>query len=90
MKFTFPASGADTMVFNATISVDGLTGTVIGTASLANGSFTNTILKHPRKFSPSPQTLTPAKKASGPGSKVEYSVAILGSTTLGVTGSVSN
>ncbi len=90
VKFTFPATGADTMVFNATISVDGFTGTVIGTASLANGSFTSAMTKHPRKFTPSPQNLSPAKKASGPGSKVEYTVAILGSSTLGVTGTASN
>lgn len=90
LKFSFPAAGPDTMVFTATISVDGFTGTVVGTASLAKGSFTSSILKHPQQFSPSPQTLTPAKKASGPGSKVEYTVEILGSTTLGVSGTASN
>jgi hypothetical protein len=90
LKLTFPAAGPDTMVFTATISVSGFTGTVVGTASLAKGSFKSAALKHPTNFSPSPQTLKPATKASGAGSKVEYSVPILGSTTLGVTGTASN
>ena len=91
LEFTFPAAGPDTMVFSATLSVDGFTGTVVGTASLAKGSFTKAALKHPTVFKPSPQTLTPAKKAKGPGSKVEYDVAILGgSSTLGVSGTATS
>ena len=90
LKYTFPAAGPDTMVFTATVSVDGFKGTVVGTASLAKGSFTTAVTKHPQKFKPTPQTLAPAKKATGPGSKVEYTVAILGSSTLGITGTASN
>jgi hypothetical protein len=91
LKYTFPAAGPDTMVFTATVSVDGFKGTVVGTVSLAKGSFTSAILKHPQKFTPSPQTLKPAKTAAGPGNKVEYTVKILGgSTILGLTGTASN
>jgi hypothetical protein len=90
LKYTLPSTGSDTMVFTTNVSLLGFTGTVVGTASLAKGSFTSAVLKHPQKFTPSPQTLTPAKKASGAGSKVEYTVAILGSTTLGISGSASN
>jgi len=90
LEYTFPAAGPDTMVITANVSVDGISGTVVGTASLAKGSFTSAVLKHPTKFSPSPQTLTAAKTASGTGSKVKYSAALIGSTTLGLAGTASN
>jgi hypothetical protein len=90
LELTFPAAGPDTMVFSATLSVDGFSGSVVGTASLAKGSFTKAALKHPTSFSPSSQTLTPATTAKGKGSKVEYDVAILGgSSTLGVSGTAT-
>jgi|HubBroStandDraft_1064217.scaffolds.fasta_scaffold02218_8 hypothetical protein len=89
LKISFPAAGPDTMVFTATVSVDGFTGTVVGTASLAKDSFTKAVLKHPQAFTPSPQTLTAAKKAGGPGSQVKYTV--LGSSTvLGLSGTASD
>ncbi|MGO4882806.1 MAG: hypothetical protein ACLP59_18600 [Bryobacteraceae bacterium] len=90
LEYKFPATGADSIIITATINADGFNGTVVGTAALANGSFPKSALKHPQKFSPSPQALTAAKKASGAGSKVAYSVPILGSTTLGLAGSASN
>lgn len=44
---------------------------------------------HPPPFSPSPQTLTAATTASGPGSKIKYT--FLGSTTvLGLNGTASD
>ena len=90
LKYSFPTSGADTLVITTTVTVSGLPGTVVGTVSLANASFPRSTLNHPHKFSPTPQTLTPAKKAAGAGSKVEYTVPILGSTTLGFSGTASN
>lgn len=90
MKYTFPASGPDTVVFTTTVSISGITGTVVGTASLAHGSFTSTVLKHPTKFSPASQNLNPPKKAGGQGSQIKYTVAILGSTVLGLTGTATN
>jgi hypothetical protein len=86
VEYTIPKSGNDNLIVTTQIDVDGLTGTVVGTIALAHGSFTKTILTHPIKFSPTPQTLTAATKASGPGSKVKYSAALIGSTTLGFSG----
>lgn len=87
LKYTFPAAGPDTMVITTAISVGGLSGTVVGTASLAKGSFT--VTRHPQRFKPSPQTLTAATKAGGPGSQVKYS-SILGTAVLGLSGTASN
>jgi len=89
LKYTFPAAGPDTMVITTAISDNGLNGTVVGTASLAKGSFTSAVIKHPQKFKPSPQALTAATTASGPGSKVKYS-SVLGTCVLGLKGSASN
>jgi len=89
MKYSFPASGPATLIVSAKISVDGISGTVVGTASLANGSFPKSVLKHPAPFSPTPQNLTAARKAGGPGSQVKYTVLGL-STTLGLSGTASN
>jgi len=90
LKFVHPATGPDTMVFSGTVSVSGITATVVGTASLANGSIPATVGRHPVKFSPSPQTLTAATSATGPGSKVKYGSGLLGTTVLGITGTASN
>jgi hypothetical protein len=90
LQYAIPAAGPDTMVVTATVIVDDIfTGTVVGTASLAKGSFTSAILKHPQAFKPSPQTLTAATTASGRGSKVKYT-ALGSSTTLGLSGSASD
>jgi hypothetical protein len=89
VKYNFPAAGPDTMVFTATISVDHIKGTVVGTASLAKGSFKTAVTKHPTKFTPSPQTLTAATTASGPGTQIKYT-ALGSSTVLGLSGTASN
>jgi hypothetical protein len=89
LKYSFPPAGPDTMVFTATVSVDHIKGTVVGTASLAKGSLTAAVTKHPHKFTPSPQTLTAAVVAGGPGTQIEYT-ALGSSTVLGLSGSASN
>lgn len=90
VKYSFPAAGPDTMVISTNISIDGINGTVVGTASLAKGSFTSAILKHPTRFQPVTQKLTAAKKGGGQGSQVKYSAPLIGSTTLGLSGKASN
>ena len=63
----------------------------IFTASLAKGSFTSDVLKHPTRFTPSPQILTAATTASGPGSKVQYTDASTNATAVfGISGTASN
>jgi hypothetical protein len=78
------------MVFTAKMSVDHIKATIVGTASLAKGSFTSTVTKHPHKFTPSPQTLTAASTAGGPGSQVKYTSVVGGTTVLGLSGTASN
>src|SRR5579862_3096275 len=69
MKFSVPASGPDTITVTSSFTVDGLPATIVGIASLASGSFVRAnILKHPTVFKPTPQNLTPATSANGPGS----------------------
>jgi hypothetical protein len=60
---------------------------VTGTAYLKTGSWTTAVLKHPTAFTPSPQKLTAAKTANGPGSKVSYD--FFGTTVLGLNGTAS-
>jgi hypothetical protein len=82
-------SSADILTLNASGSIEGLNVQVTDTSYLKTGSWTSAVLKHPTTFSPSPQNLTPAKTANGPGSKLKYVVE--GSTTvLGVTGTASS
>jgi carbon monoxide dehydrogenase subunit G len=89
MKITLPAKGKDTIVLTATVKESGVPVTVVGTAALQHGSFPSSVLTHPAPFSPSPQTLTAATSATGPGSKIKYT--FLGSTTvLGFSGSASD
>jgi len=83
-------NSADILTLIASGSIDGFNFQVTGTAYLQPHSWTNNVLKHPTTFSPSPQNLTAAKKANGPGSKVKYTVQGLGSTVLGLSGSASN
>jgi hypothetical protein len=90
LKYTFPAAGPDTMVFTAPVTADGVSGTVVGTVSLAKGSFTHLVDKHPQKFTPSPQPLTAATTAGGPGSQIKYTAPIVGTTVLGLSGTASN
>ena len=85
------------MIINLTNTADTLTIIAAGpqglmvtdTTFLKTGSWTTDVLKHPTVFTPSPQKVTPAKSANGPGCKVKYT--ILGSTTvLGFKGTASN
>jgi hypothetical protein len=77
---------ADTM----TLIVSGPDGVVVtDTTSLETGSWTTAVLRHPTVFAPSPQDLTSATIANGPGCKIKYT--IFGSTSvLGFSGSASN
>jgi hypothetical protein len=79
-------STADTL----TLIASGPSGLVItDTTFLKAGSWTTAVLKHPTVFKPSPQKLTSAKTAGGPGCKVKYT--IFGSdTVLGFRGTGSN
>src|SRR5579863_6470823 len=67
-------STADTLTFIIAGQVDGVSLMVTDTNYLKTGSWTTAVLKHPGVFSPSPQTLTAAKTAGGPGSKIKYTV----------------
>ena len=90
LKYAFPAAGPDTLVITTEVFIEGITGTVTGTASLTKGSFTSAVKRHPTKFTPSPQALTAATTAGGPGSQVKYSVPFVGTTVLGLSGTASN
>jgi len=79
-------SSADILTLDAS-GPDGLKLTAI--AYLQAGSWTKSVLTHPTTFSPSPQNLTAAKTANGPGSKLEYTISGL-KTILGLSGTASN
>jgi hypothetical protein len=79
-------SKADTLVLVAA-GPDGLM--VTDTTFLKAGSWTNTVLKHPTVFKPSPQKLTSAKSAGGPGCKVKYTI-FDNTTVLGFAGTGSS
>ena len=93
----FQTSSSSTMIIKLTKQADILTLKatgpdslqVTGIAYLQAGSWTNAVLQHPTTFKPSPQKLTAAKSANGPGTKVSYT--IFGSTTvLGLSGNASS
>jgi len=93
----FTTNSPSKMIISLQSTADRLTLVVAGpsgllvtdTTSLKAGSWTNAVLKHPTVFKPSPQKLTAAKTAGGPGCKVKYT--IFGSTTvLGFHGTGSN
>jgi hypothetical protein len=89
MKMIFPATGPDYLVLIAVIKEFGVNIQVVGTANLKHGSYTSAVLLHPTTFTPSPQKLTSATTATGPGSKIKYT--FLGSTTvLGFSGYAAN
>jgi hypothetical protein len=71
-------STADILTLIVTDTKNGLM--VTDTTFLKPGSWTTAVLKHPGVFKPSPQKLTSAKTAGGPGCKVKYT--IFGSTTV--------
>jgi hypothetical protein len=84
----FTTKSPSKMIINLTSTADILTLMVSGknglmvtdTTFLKAGSWTNAVLKHPGVFKPSPQKLTSATTASGPGCKVKYTV--FGSTSI--------
>jgi hypothetical protein len=84
----FTTNSPSKMIINLKSTADTLTLVVAGpdglmvtdTTFLKAGSWTNAVLMHPTVFKPSPQKLTSAKSAGGPGCKVKY--AISGSTTV--------
>ena len=84
----FTTKSPSKMIINLTSTADTLTLILTGpqsamvtdTTYLKTGSWTTAVLKHPGVFSPSPQKLTSATTASGPGCKVKY--IIFGSTTV--------
>jgi len=84
----FTSKSPSKMIINLTSTADTLTliltgpesAVVTDTTYLKANSWTTAVLKHPGVFSPSPQKLTSATTASGPGCKVKYT--IFGSTTV--------
>ena len=85
----FTTKSPSKMIINLTSTADILTLMVVDkstglmvtdTTYLKAGSWTTAVLKHPGVFKPSPQTLTSATTANGPGCKVKYT--IFGSTTI--------
>jgi len=84
----FTTKSPSKMIINLMSTADTLTlilkgpesAVVTDTTYLRTGSWTTAVLKHPGVFSPSPQKLTSATTASGPGCKVKYTV--FGSTTV--------
>jgi hypothetical protein len=93
----FTTTSPSKMIVKLTSTADTLTLIVAGpsglmvteTTFLKTGSWTTAVLKHPTVFKPSPQKLTSAKTAMGPGCKIKYT--IFGSTTvLGFHGTGSN
>jgi len=71
-------STADILTLIVTDTKNGLV--VTDTNFLKAGSWTSAVLKHPGVFKPSPQKLTSATSATGPGCKVKYT--IFGSTSV--------
>jgi hypothetical protein len=83
------AGKADILALVLAISVEGQSVVITDTTYLAKGSWTVTVLKHPTVFAPSPQGLTPAKTADGPGCKLKYTVDE-SATVLGFSGRASS
>jgi hypothetical protein len=80
---------ADTFTLIIAGKVEGASVMVTDTTYLKAGSWTTAVLRHPGVFKPSPQTLTAAKTATGPGCKIKYTV--FGNTSvLGFSGTASN
>jgi hypothetical protein len=95
-KKTLSTKTPSTMSISLTKSADILTVIFAGkdakftdTTFLKPDSWTTAVLKHPGVFTPSPQDVTSAKTAGGPGCQVLYTVD--GTTTvLGFSGTASN
>jgi hypothetical protein len=86
--YKFMTTSPSKMIIHLTSTADTLTlilngpdsSVVTDTTFLKAGSWTTAVLKHPGVFHPSPQKLTSATSAGGPGCKVKYTV--FGSTTV--------
>jgi len=89
MTFTVPSQGPDYVLLNAAFQELGLTVTFAGRAALKHGSFTSAVFTHPTPFSPSPQKLVSATTATGPGTRIQYTIQGL-TTVLGFSGGASN
>lgn len=73
-----------------TLVVAGPDGLMVTDATfLKANSWTSAVLKHPTTFTPSPQNLSPAKTAGGPGCKIKYTI-FSETTVLGFKGTASN
>jgi hypothetical protein len=84
-KMTVKLGGkADTLTLVSSVTEDGITVTFTDTTTLASGSWTDAVLQHPGPFTPSPQTLT------SPSSKLKYSGGFIGTTVVGISGTISN
>jgi hypothetical protein len=83
------AKKADTLTLIFASSVEGFSFTITDTTALAPGSWTTAVLENPGVFTPSPQTLTAAKSATGAGSKFQYTFEGT-ATVLGVDGTASS
>jgi hypothetical protein len=83
-------STADTLTLIIAGKVGGGSVMVTDTTFLKAGSWTTAVLKHPGVFSPSPQNLTAAKTAGGPGCKIKYTVFGNNTSVLGFSGTASN
>ncbi len=78
----FTTKSPSKMIIKLTSTADTLTliltgpesAVVTDTTYLKANSWTTAVLKHPGVFSPSPQKLTSATTASGPGCKVKYTI----------------
>jgi hypothetical protein len=80
MKVTLGAAH-DTLVLSGP---GPLSSTVRATSTMKKGSWTTAVLTNPTPFSPSPQQLT------SPGSKLQYTLSLCGTTVLGFNGPISN
>jgi len=90
MKISLTKKG-DILTVTGAFSLNGFPITVVDTSRLAKNSWTTAVLTHPGPFTPSPQNLKPATTASGPGSKIKYTITSFNQTTvLGITGTATS
>ena len=82
-------NSADTLTLITSVTVSGINVTITDTTFLKAGSWTRAVLKHPTVFKPTPQKVTSAVNANGPGCKLKY-VVFGGTTVLGFNGTASN
>ncbi len=93
----FTTTTPSTMVINLLSTGDTFALTAVGPAGLQvtsttllkTGSWSDAVLQHPTTFSPTPQKLTAAKKVTGRGCKIKYTI-FGSSTVLGFAGTASN